>query len=108
MTHPIQANEVRLIQDMDERVALVSVRVGEVLIWLTIWRNPRTEKLHVFVPSVKSNLGGYMDAVELAPETQRQVKAQAVELLTARMQQVKKEVPQASLLAEISKSKDVR
>jgi DNA-binding cell septation regulator SpoVG len=68
---------VTLGVDWERRVALASVRIGEVLIkGVAVWRG-RNGHLRVFWPSYKFSEapGFYTDAIELPPELRADVEA---------------------------------
>jgi hypothetical protein len=68
---------IRLADELEKRVALATVRVGEVLIHgVTVWQSGRA-KIRVYFPSYKA---GYRwdEAIELSQELRSEVEADVI------------------------------
>lgn len=77
---------ISLAADADRRVALASVRVGEVLIrGVAVWRS-RHGKLRVYFPSYRSGPNLYDEAIELPAELRSEIEAEVL----ARYREAKK------------------
>ena len=73
----VQVERVELATEMERRVALATVRLGEVVIrGVAVWKSPRG-KLRVFVPSYKRGYA-FEDAISLPTELQSQVDAAVI------------------------------
>ncbi len=80
---------IQLGVDLDKRVALASVRIGEVLIhWAAIWRS-RHGKLRVYFPSYNVSYG-YSEAIELSPELRSEIEADVISRYKTEKQKAKK------------------
>ena len=80
---------IQLGVDLDKRVALASVRIGEVLIHgAAIWRS-RHGKLRVYFPSYKVSYG-YSEAIELSPELRSEIEADVISRYKSEKQKDKK------------------
>ncbi len=68
---------VQLDTEMDRRIALAAVRIGEVLIrGVAVWRS-RHGKLRVFFPSYRLG-AGWDEAIYLPPDLRTQVEAEVI------------------------------
>jgi hypothetical protein len=73
-TGNVNVEKIDLITDLERRVALAAVRLGDVVIrGVAVWKSPRG-KLRVFWPSYKRGYG-FEDAVSLPVELQAEVDA---------------------------------
>ena len=80
---------IQLGVDLDKRVALASVRIGEVLIHgAAIWRS-RHGKLRVYFPSYKVSYG-YSEAIELSADLRSEVEADVISRYKSEKQKAKK------------------
>lgn len=70
---------VRLADDWDHRAALVSVRIGDVVIrGISVWRSPRSGKLRVYFPSYQWGSRCYEEAIELPVDLRSEIEAEAI------------------------------
>jgi len=77
-TQSSAVENIQLGVDMDRRIALASVRIGEVLIHgVAVWRS-RHGRLRVFFPSYKSRWGSWEEAIELNPELRSEAEASVI------------------------------
>jgi hypothetical protein len=68
---------IRLAQDIDQRVAQATVRLGDATLrGVTVWRS-RNGRLSVLFPSYKLG-AGWCDAIELPAELRSQVEADVI------------------------------
>lgn len=68
---------VTLAEDIDKRIALASVRIGDVLIrGIGVWRG-RGGKLRVYFPSYRLG-NGWADAIELPEDLRTQVEVDVI------------------------------
>lgn len=90
----VKIERINLASDWDRRVALASVRIGQVVIHgIAIWRNPHNGHLRVYLPRYSAAPYGYSDAVELQPELRSEIET---EVLAAYREAIRTERKQAS------------
>jgi hypothetical protein len=80
---------IKLSEELEKRVALVSVRIGDVLILgVTVWQSGRG-RIRVYFPSYKA---GYRwdEAIELPQELRSEVEADVIAAYKAEKQRQKK------------------
>ena len=69
--------KVELTQDLDKRAALVSVRVGEIVIHgVVVWRGGNG-RLRVFFPEHRQTYG-YVPTIEMPPELRSEIEAAVI------------------------------
>jgi len=82
-----------LAADLDRRVALASIRIGEILVrGVAVWRSPKGS-LRVYFPSYKLG-GGYEDAIYLPEELRTEVEADVLAAYRKARSEAKKESTQ--------------
>jgi DNA-binding cell septation regulator SpoVG len=73
----VKVEKIDLLSDFEKRVALATVRLGEVVIrGVAVWKSPRG-KLRVFWPSYKRAYG-FEDAIALSTDLQADVDAAVI------------------------------
>ena len=74
---PKFVERVRLCADFDRRVALASVRIGEVLIdGVAVWRSSGG-KLRVYFPSYKAGYG-WVEAINISAVLRSEIEAEVI------------------------------
>jgi hypothetical protein len=69
---------VDLVRDMDKRVAIATVRLGDVLVrGIVIWRSGNGH-LQVFFPGYKQGERFYADAIQVSEDMRTQVEADVI------------------------------
>jgi hypothetical protein len=73
----MSVEKIEFITDLEKRVALATVRIGEVVIrGVTVWRSSNG-KLRVYFPNYRRSLG-YDEAISLSPDLRAEVEADVI------------------------------
>lgn len=80
---------IRLADELEKRVALAAIRIGEILIHgVAVWRSGRG-RLRVYFPSYKAGYG-YAEAIELPQELRSEVEADVIAAYKTEVEKRKK------------------
>lgn len=73
----MKVEKIELDTELEKRVGLATVRIGEVIVrGITIWRTP-TGRLRVYSPSYRRS-AGFDEAIELSPELRAELEADVI------------------------------
>ena len=94
----MQVEKIELNTELEKRVGLATVRIGEVIIrGITVWRTP-TGRLRVYSPSYRRS-AGFDEAIELSPELRAELEASViVAYKSAKLEAQEKELRRAITL----------